>query len=516
VLIRHDHRTGSDLGAGAPGTARSPIVAVARWLADVQSPPSSHSAPASTDDLVGRSQGDHRVRLHRPSGDVLRLVAAITVATSIYVVATPVPLELTYDPAGNSTSNGVVTHVVPGSYSWTLGLRPGDRLTIDGPGDSDRPSFADPLVSSQSGTIVISPGVHARPTIWYIVAVAVGLLGMLRSRRSTVTDTMLMVAVIGVWELYSVAPRALAVLMWLAAPVAAVVYASRGAKGGRILTPIGAVVGVGLAGWIGAMHIPIHDWSLVYAGSPLIAVALMTPRAATAARRSLRAVLDTRTAIRRVGVDVSLASMMVEHVTPGRAVSSFTAGEVARALVATDIHDEVMPRIAGLILRAEQVGAHSLAAEARGIEDSIRTVVRHERPIILEVAGLPAAIESLVRDTEQRHGLEVRLSLQGTSAPSSQMVSRIAYRAAQEWLENVGRHAGARTVRIVMSMSPSCLELRISDDGRPVSPAQVQDSARRGHVGLPSLVADAQAIGARVEIRPGHLSGTELIWGWGP
>ena len=85
------------------------------------------------------------------------------------------------------------------------------------------------------------------------------------------------------------------------------------------------------------------------------------------------------------------------------------------------------------------------------------------------------------------------------------------YRIAQEALHNVGKHAGASCVNMLLQFEPNLVELVIEDDGRgfavPESPAEITGS---GHFGLLGIQERAEMMGARllIESEPGE--GTRL------
>ncbi|MFF0278445.1 sensor histidine kinase [Streptomyces sp. NPDC004330] len=62
-------------------------------------------------------------------------------------------------------------------------------------------------------------------------------------------------------------------------------------------------------------------------------------------------------------------------------------------------------------------------------------------------------------------GLDVRTETTGTAVSLPPPVDLAAYRIVQESLTNVTRHAGARTVRIILDWEAGAVRLRIADDG---------------------------------------------------
>ncbi len=76
------------------------------------------------------------------------------------------------------------------------------------------------------------------------------------------------------------------------------------------------------------------------------------------------------------------------------------------------------------------------------------------------------------------------------------------YRIAQEALENIERHAGARNVHVLLSCDGGRLQLRIEDDGCGFEPDSVT-SDRYGVAGIRER-ADLLRAAIRVESAPGR------------
>ena len=74
------------------------------------------------------------------------------------------------------------------------------------------------------------------------------------------------------------------------------------------------------------------------------------------------------------------------------------------------------------------------------------------------------------------------------------------YRAARELLTNVGKHAGATTVRVSLARRGNDVVLTVADDGSGFDPDIVATSLAQGHIGLGSLLARFDAMGGSMHI----------------
>ncbi len=141
--------------------------------------------------------------------------------------------------------------------------------------------------------------------------------------------------------------------------------------------------------------------------------------------------------------------------------------------LAGEIHDGISQRIVSLFFHlsaaadaipdepevaAEQVArAQELAAAAL---DETRSAIAGLRPPVLDDLGLAASLESLGHSFP---GLEVRVEV--TKRRMAEHVETAVYRTAQEALQNVAKHAGARTVTLRLYQQRDRAFLEVSDDG---------------------------------------------------
>lgn len=137
----------------------------------------------------------------------------------------------------------------------------------------------------------------------------------------------------------------------------------------------------------------------------------------------------------------------------------------------------------------------------------LRSTVTELHPQVLAQLGLTAGIRELLKQFESRTNLDVIADLEDVGKPESQ---QLLHRAARELLTNIGKHAGATTVRVTLKRKGDRILLTIGDDGRGFDPAVVGRSVADGHIGLGSLLARFDSMGGSMNIdsRNGH--GTQI------
>jgi signal transduction histidine kinase len=138
----------------------------------------------------------------------------------------------------------------------------------------------------------------------------------------------------------------------------------------------------------------------------------------------------------------------------------------------------------------------------------VRKVTEQLRPSLLDDLGLVPALRSLTDAFANRAGLAVSFDTP-EEMPSLALDAELAlFRAAQEGLANVARHAAARAVAVRLANGNGELSLEVSDDGRGL-PAGF-DAARDGHMGLAGIRERIGALGGTMRINGARGAGVLL------
>ncbi|HEX9730181.1 MAG TPA: histidine kinase [Gemmatimonadales bacterium] len=143
---------------------------------------------------------------------------------------------------------------------------------------------------------------------------------------------------------------------------------------------------------------------------------------------------------------------------------------------------------------------------------SIRNVTNDLRPSLLDELGLVPALRALARHYAERSDLQVELRA-GEVTPLSEAAELAVYRALQEGLANVVRHAQARRVDVSLVEEGGILHMYVCDDGRGLPEAiEMSQLEREGHMGLVGMRERLHAIGGQVTIGAcaGESGGVEL------
>jgi two-component system, NarL family, sensor kinase len=98
---------------------------------------------------------------------------------------------------------------------------------------------------------------------------------------------------------------------------------------------------------------------------------------------------------------------------------------------------------------------------------------------VLAQLGLTSAVRDLLRQFQNRTELAVEADLEDVGKPEAQS---LLYRAARELLTNIGKHAGATTVRVGLLRKGDRIVLTIGDDGTGFDPEIVSQYVADGHI----------------------------------
>jgi len=193
------------------------------------------------------------------------------------------------------------------------------------------------------------------------------------------------------------------------------------------------------------------------------------------------------------------------------------SADAERRSIASDLHDGVVQDLAGVTfaLAATSRAMHGSEREqVSRASEQVRDAVRSLRSLLVEIyppnlyeEGLEAALTDLMARLDPR-GIDATLTIDTPVRELPVDVAQLIYRAAQEGLRNVVKHANAKRVLVSISEDVDHLTLRVIDDGRGFSPEQVPQ--RDGHLGLRALAGSASSMGAEVTIESDAGKGTEL------
>jgi signal transduction histidine kinase len=204
------------------------------------------------------------------------------------------------------------------------------------------------------------------------------------------------------------------------------------------------------------------------------------------------------------------------------------AQEAERKRISQDMHDSVGQMLSAIKYSMEQAqllsrrGAPDQACQVievairrlQRLMDEVRSISMNLRPALLDDLGAASAVRSLCRDWQDVYrAIEVETDIPVTDGDIPPILVTSVFRAVQESLNNVARHAGAQHVLVSIRIVNGVLRVAIRDDGIGFR-IDGENSPTAGTRGLRGLRERAERTGGccQVSSAPGQGTTVELEW----
>jgi PAS domain S-box-containing protein len=183
--------------------------------------------------------------------------------------------------------------------------------------------------------------------------------------------------------------------------------------------------------------------------------------------------------------------------------------------IAHGLHDEAGQLLASVYLRVAEIGADMAPKDRRRldslrvlldqVDDQLRRLSHELRPNVLDELGLLPACQRLAEGVAKRRALHVTVS-GSTRGRLPAEVEIALYRVVQEALNNVVRHAHAKTATVRFERVGRRVRGHVQDDGRGFDTTRIAHRVAHRGLGLIGMSERLVAVGGRLEIssRPGH------------
>jgi signal transduction histidine kinase len=185
---------------------------------------------------------------------------------------------------------------------------------------------------------------------------------------------------------------------------------------------------------------------------------------------------------------------------------------VGQNLTALSISLDILKtQIAGNGNEAFRVRLDDAAALLESTAGSIENVMSELRPPMLDDYGLLPALQWYASEFSGRTGIEVTVHGDEQSGRLTQASEIALFRIVQEALNNVAKHAHARSVRIALEREGARLTMSVSDDGVGLGAAAAPAARHRHGLGMVTMRERTQAVGGEFEIGAAPGRGTRVV-----
>ncbi len=184
---------------------------------------------------------------------------------------------------------------------------------------------------------------------------------------------------------------------------------------------------------------------------------------------------------------------------------------VTQTLFSTNLIADVIPLIWNRNPEEGLRNLEELRQLTRGALAEMRTLLLEMRPESLERPDLKSLLTQLADAFIGRARVPIHLQIHG-NCEMTQDVKITFYRIAQEALNNIAKHSGARQVELLLECLPDHMILCIQDDGLGFEVGSIPPN----HMGIGIMRERANAIGARLKIESQMGQGTIIELDWKP
>jgi signal transduction histidine kinase len=188
--------------------------------------------------------------------------------------------------------------------------------------------------------------------------------------------------------------------------------------------------------------------------------------------------------------------------------------ELERRRLARELHDETGQALTSVLLGLKAVeSADDVPAALANLRElvvgtlqDVRRLAVELRPKALDDFGLLPAVERLVETFRASTGMAVHFESRLGENRLSSEVETTLYRVVQEGLTNVAKHAGARTVSVLLVRRDTSASAVVEDDGQGFE----RTDEDRGGIGLAGMRERLALLDGRLTIESDPATGTTV------
>jgi PAS domain S-box-containing protein len=196
--------------------------------------------------------------------------------------------------------------------------------------------------------------------------------------------------------------------------------------------------------------------------------------------------------------------------------------ERQRRRLATDLHDSIGQTLAMCKLRLDELQSQApsavLASDLGNISTLLDRAIQGARSLTFELSppvlyelGIEAALESLVERMQQTHNIQIRLSDRGGPKLLSEDTAAFCFRAVQELLVNVIKHAHARKIEVSTGINRGRVRITVADDGIGFGTREsISRKEEKGGFGLFNIRERLQHLGGSLKVDSKLRQGTRI------
>jgi signal transduction histidine kinase len=193
--------------------------------------------------------------------------------------------------------------------------------------------------------------------------------------------------------------------------------------------------------------------------------------------------------------------------------------------ISSALHDEIGSMVvalsSGLALAKEDIADNNLEPAIRSLQrteaalkqavENLKKITIDLRPPNLQIVGLSSALKSFFLNISQQTALAIEFSTGVEDKKIGDDSSIVLYRTAQEALNNIVKHAKAKTVSVRLGQEKNNIVFEITDDGRGFNTEALIASSRAAtKIGILGMRERIAALRGTLKIESAPQKGTTL------
>ncbi len=200
------------------------------------------------------------------------------------------------------------------------------------------------------------------------------------------------------------------------------------------------------------------------------------------------------------------------------------AQEEERKRIAREIHDETAQTLAMVCADCDKIlvtrkgssdetteRVEQLRGKLKNILAEVRQFSHELRPGLLDQFGLIPSLELLVKETNERGGIDCRMEMITSERRIAPEAEVVLFRIVQEALRNTRKHSKATKAVVSVEFGKQQVKVSIKDNGNGFElPTALSSFARRGKLGLMGMQERARLLNGILRMKPQVGKGTTI------
>ncbi len=195
--------------------------------------------------------------------------------------------------------------------------------------------------------------------------------------------------------------------------------------------------------------------------------------------------------------------------------------EDERNRIASELHDSIGQQLLLTKLRIQKIEERLNLSDDDEISDldkilqdtinELKAIIYNLRPKILDELGLGPALTSLVHLISEESGIKGSLNIQNLNGRLDKRLELFTFRLAQETLNNIMKHSGAKEFDVIIQENKNNLRLIVSDNGNGFSIKETGNGDGLNGFGLLNMKERVESFGGELKIDSTPGEGTVIM-----